>query len=77
MTKVPFIGHIATADGLYVDPDKIRAITEMSPPADVAAVQHLLGPTQYLKVLILEVHPPHASPTEPFHARFTSSSKKT
>ena len=43
MTKVPVIGHIATVDGLCVDPDKIRAITEMPPPADVASVQHLLG----------------------------------
>ena len=46
MTKVPVIGHIATADGLCVDSDKIRAITEMPPPADVAAVQRLLGLTQ-------------------------------
>ena len=46
MTKVPFIGHIATADGLCVDPDKIRAITEMPPPAGVAAVQRMLGLTQ-------------------------------
>ena len=56
MTKVPFIGHIATADGLCVDPDKIRAITEMPPPVDVAAVQRLLGLTQYLSKFL-----PHLS----------------
>ena len=35
-TEAPFIGHIATADGLRVDPDKVRAISEMPPPTDVA-----------------------------------------
>ena len=42
MTKVLFIGHTAT--------------TEMPPPADVAAVQHLLGLTQYLNKFL-----PHLS----------------
>ena len=46
--EVPFIGHIATADGLCVDPHKIQAIREMPKPADVAAVQSLLGLSQYL-----------------------------
>ena len=44
--EVPFIGHVATADGLRVDPRKVRAINEM--PRDVYAVQRLLGLTQYL-----------------------------
>ena len=46
--EVPFIGHVATADGLRVDPRKVRAINEMPRPTDVAAVQRLLGLTQYL-----------------------------
>ena len=46
--KVPFIGHIATDRGLCADPDKVRAITEMPPPTDVAGVQRLLGMVQYL-----------------------------
>ena len=46
--EVPFIGHVATADGLRVDPRKVRAINEMLGPTDVAAVQRLLGLTQYL-----------------------------
>ena len=29
MQEVPFIGHIATADGLCVDPNKVQAIMEM------------------------------------------------
>ena len=46
LPEVPFIGHVATADGLCVDPKKVRAIAEMSPPKDVTAVQRLLGLVQ-------------------------------
>ena len=46
--EVPFIGHVATADGLCVDPYKVQAIMQMPPPEDVATVQHLLGLAQYL-----------------------------
>ena len=45
---MPFIGQIATSQGLRVDPYKVQVIMEMPPPTDVAAVQHLLGLAQYL-----------------------------
>ena len=45
---VPFIGHLATKEGLCVDPEKVRAVLEMPVPKDVTAVQRLLGFTQYL-----------------------------
>ena len=48
LSKVSFIGHIATDQGLCADPSKVRAITEMPPPTDVAAVQRLLWMVQYL-----------------------------
>ena len=48
MREVPFIGHVATDKGLCVNPSKVRAISEMPPPTDVAAIQGLLGMTQYL-----------------------------
>ena len=44
---VPFIGHLLTSEGLFVDPSKFRAIQKMPPPRDVAAVQCLLGLVQY------------------------------
>ena len=46
--EVPFIGHIATSKGLRADPNKVKAITEMPKPTNVAGVQHLLGMSQYL-----------------------------
>ena len=47
-SEVLFIGHVATPEGLRVDPAKVRAIKEMTPPTDKAGVSRLLGLAQYL-----------------------------
>ena len=54
--KVPFIGHLATKDGLCVDPQKVKAVLEMPTPTDVAGVRRLLGFAQYLSKFL-----PHLS----------------
>ena len=41
--QVSFIGHVATGDGLQVDPAKVKAIRDMPAPTDKAGVQRLLG----------------------------------
>ncbi len=46
--EVSFIGHVATGEGLKVDPAKVKAIHEMPAPTDKASVQRLLGLAQYL-----------------------------
>jgi len=46
--EVPFIGHIATAEGLRLDPHKVQAFKEMPSPTDVVGVQRLPGLAQYL-----------------------------
>ena len=56
MQEVPFIGHIATQQGLCVDPAKVQAIKDMPLPKNVAGVQRLLGLTQYLSKFL-----PHLS----------------
>ena len=56
MTEVPIIGHMATSEGLCMDPSKVQAIKEMPTPKDVAAVQRLLGLAQYLSKFL-----PHLS----------------
>ena len=53
---MPFVGHVATAEGLCVDPSKVQAIVEMPPPSDIKAVQRLLGLAQYLNKFL-----PHLS----------------
>ena len=54
LTEVPFIGHRLTPEVLCVDPSKVRAIQDMSPPHDV--VRRLLGLNQYLSKFL-----PHLS----------------
>ena len=56
LQEVPFINHVATSEGLRVDPYKVQAIMEMPPPTDVAAVQRILGLAQYLSKFL-----PHLS----------------
>lgn len=46
--EVPYIGHLLTADGLKIDPEKIRAVRDMPRPTDVKGVQRLMGMVNYL-----------------------------
>ena len=46
--EVRFIGHVATSDGLSIDPTKVKAIVDMPNPTDVPGVQRLLGLAQYM-----------------------------
>lgn len=47
-TEVSFIGHVATGDGLRVDPGKVKAICNMPAPTDKAVVRRLFCMVQYL-----------------------------
>lgn len=42
------MGHLFTANGLKIDPDKARAIQEMTPPTDKEGVQRLKRSVNYL-----------------------------
>lgn len=42
-TKLNFLGHIVTPEGLQVDPEKVRAITEFPPPTSKRAVKAFVG----------------------------------
>ena len=46
--EVPFIGHLATPEGLKPSPQNVMAITEMPAPTDVAGVCRFFGMVQYL-----------------------------
>ena len=48
MKEVPFIGHVATGEGLRPDPSKAQAICEMPPLENVAGIRGILGMSQYL-----------------------------
>ena len=55
-TSVPFIGHVATDEGLKPDQAKVKAIADMPAPTDVAGVHRFLGMVQYLSKFL-----PHLS----------------
>ena len=55
-TEVAFIGHVASGDGLSVDPAKVKAVLEMPAPTDRTGIQRLLGMIQYLSKFL-----PHLS----------------
>ena len=46
--EVPFVGHLASSEGLQASPEKVRAITKMPEPVDVPGVRRFLGMVQYL-----------------------------
>ena len=47
-TKLEFLGHIISDDGIQADPNKIRAIMEMPIPANKKDLQRFLGMVNYL-----------------------------
>ena len=48
MNSISFVGNVFTADGLQVDPEKVKAIHEMPTPTCKQDVQRLIGMTNYL-----------------------------
>jgi len=50
--QVSYIGHILNVNGVQPDPEKIRAIQDMSPPTDKKGVERLLGTINYLAKFI-------------------------
>ena len=53
-SKVTFYGHIFSSEGLRVDPEKIKAITNMSVPENVSEVKSLLEMAQYVSRYVPE-----------------------
>ena len=47
-TQVPYVGHLLTAEGLKIDPQKVKAIQEMPEPQSKEDVKRLLGFVQFL-----------------------------
>ena len=46
--ETTYIGHLLTAEGLKIDPEKVRAVKQMPRPTDVKGIQRLLGMANYL-----------------------------
>ena len=46
--EVPYVGHLLTAEGPKIDPQKVKAIHEMPEPKTKEDVKRLLGFVQFL-----------------------------
>ena len=46
--ELGFFGHRVGKDGIKPDPEKVRAIIELSPPSNVSELRRLLGMVNYL-----------------------------
>ena len=49
LEKVVFLGHVISAEGVYIDPKKIEAILSCKPPTSVYKVCSFLGFTGYYR----------------------------
>lgn len=45
--EVTYVGHVLSSEGLKADPEKIRAVTEMTPPANKKDLRKFMGFIQY------------------------------
>ena len=52
VSAVSYTRHVFSAEGLKSDPDKIRGISEISPPYDKEGVLRILGTVNYLDKFI-------------------------
>ncbi len=50
--SIPFLGHIISGDGISMDPEKVKAITEWPVPKTVEDVQRFLGLAGYYRKFI-------------------------
>jgi len=47
-----YIGHLLTPEGICPDPDKVKAISDMGPPADAKELHRLQGMVTYLSKFV-------------------------
>jgi hypothetical protein len=52
LSKVGFLGHIVTKEGIAVDPTKVTAVTEWEPPKNVGEIRIFLGLAGYYRRFI-------------------------
>ena len=52
LDSVAFLGHVISAEGVYVDPQKIEAIVNWKPPTNVIEIRSFLGLAGYYRKFV-------------------------
>ena len=52
LNSVAFLGHVISAEGVYVDPQKIEAIVNWKPPTNVTEIRSFLGLAGYYRKFV-------------------------
>jgi hypothetical protein len=52
MQRVSFLGHVLTAEGVEVDPEKVKAVSEWKQPTSASEIRSFLGLAGYYRRLI-------------------------
>ena len=50
--RIKYLGHVVSNDGISIDPDKSKAITEWSIPKNVTDIISFMGITRYYRKFI-------------------------
>jgi DNA-binding transcriptional regulator PaaX len=52
LTKVPFLGHILSAEGISIDPSKVQEVLDWKAPTSITEVWSFLGLSDYYRRFI-------------------------
>ena len=52
LSRVGFLGHVVSVDGIYVDPQKVETVANWEQPNTVTEVRSLLGLARYYRKFI-------------------------